>query len=240
MRRILSLTAAACLISPAAFAHAFLGRASLAVGSAVSGSPPALNLTYTEPVEPRFSTVHVTNAPAPPWTMVNPRRWMTAAFCRLSSAAAAGCLRGGVACHFSRHAQDRRAFHVHREPLNDQPRQDHGDGPRPAPGGDSIVTGDGRLHRLDAASRAGGIRQVAKPADQAVVGQRADRSAGGGRWLTIRSATIAAETLSDALDALPVVGLHTRYGNTMLARGALVLVATIPALPARRGRRHDT
>ena len=28
----------------------------------MSGSPPALLLTYTEPVEPLFSTVHVTDA----------------------------------------------------------------------------------------------------------------------------------------------------------------------------------
>ena len=62
MNKILSLAAVACLIGPAAFAHAFLDRASPAVGSEVSGSPPALNLTYTEPVEPLFSTVQVTNA----------------------------------------------------------------------------------------------------------------------------------------------------------------------------------
>jgi methionine-rich copper-binding protein CopC len=62
MNRILVLAAAACLASPAAFAHAFLDRASPAVGSEVTGSPPALNLTYTEPVEPLFSTVHVTDA----------------------------------------------------------------------------------------------------------------------------------------------------------------------------------
>jgi methionine-rich copper-binding protein CopC len=34
------LTAAACLISQMAFAHAFLDRASPAVGSEVTGSPP--------------------------------------------------------------------------------------------------------------------------------------------------------------------------------------------------------
>ena len=61
MNKILSLTAAACLISSAAFAHAFLDRASPAVGSAVAGSPPSIALTYTEPVEPLFSTVQVTD-----------------------------------------------------------------------------------------------------------------------------------------------------------------------------------
>jgi methionine-rich copper-binding protein CopC len=62
VNKILSLTAAACLISQAAFAHAFLDRSSPAVGSAVSASPPALRLTYTEPVEPLFSTIQVTDA----------------------------------------------------------------------------------------------------------------------------------------------------------------------------------
>jgi copper resistance protein C len=62
MSRILVFTAAACLIGQAAFAHAFLDRASPPVGSEVNGSPPALNLTYTEPVEPLFSTVQVTDA----------------------------------------------------------------------------------------------------------------------------------------------------------------------------------
>lgn len=62
MNRFLLLAAAANAISRVAFAHAFLDRASPAVGSEVSGSPPALSLTYTEPVEPLFSTVHVTDA----------------------------------------------------------------------------------------------------------------------------------------------------------------------------------
>jgi methionine-rich copper-binding protein CopC len=56
----------ACLVvllgAGPAFAHAFLDRASPGVGSEVSGSPPALSLTYTEPVEPLFSTVQVTDA----------------------------------------------------------------------------------------------------------------------------------------------------------------------------------
>ncbi len=59
---ILMAAAAACLAGQGAFAHAFLDRASPAVGSAVSGSPTALDLTYTEPVEPLFSTVQVTDA----------------------------------------------------------------------------------------------------------------------------------------------------------------------------------
>ena len=62
MTRTLLLAAIACLINTAAFAHAALDRASPPVGSEVSGSPDAISLTYTEPVEPLFSTVQVTDA----------------------------------------------------------------------------------------------------------------------------------------------------------------------------------
>ncbi len=62
MIRILLTAGAACLIGKAALAHAFLDRASPAVGSEVSGSPPALTLSYSEPVEPLFSTVAVTDS----------------------------------------------------------------------------------------------------------------------------------------------------------------------------------
>ena len=61
VNRLLLLTATACLVNRTAFAHAFLDRASPAVGSEVTGSPPTLTLTYTEPVEPLFSTVRVTD-----------------------------------------------------------------------------------------------------------------------------------------------------------------------------------
>jgi methionine-rich copper-binding protein CopC len=62
MMKVVALVAVMCSIGQMAFAHAFLDRASPAVGSEVSGSPPALNLTYTEPVEPLFSTIFVTNS----------------------------------------------------------------------------------------------------------------------------------------------------------------------------------
>lgn len=45
-----------------AFAHAFLEHASPAVGSEVTGAPSALALTYTEPVEPLFCHIDVTDA----------------------------------------------------------------------------------------------------------------------------------------------------------------------------------
>jgi copper resistance protein C len=61
MKKIL-VAAAACLIGQAAFAHAFLERASPAVGSEVSGPPSVVLLTYSEPVEPLFSSVYVTDA----------------------------------------------------------------------------------------------------------------------------------------------------------------------------------
>ena len=61
MCKVLTLVAAGCLTGQAAFAHAFLDRASPAVGSEITASPPSLKLTYTEPVEPAFSSVQVTN-----------------------------------------------------------------------------------------------------------------------------------------------------------------------------------
>jgi putative copper export protein/mono/diheme cytochrome c family protein len=52
----------------------------------------------------------------------------------------------------------------------------------------------------------------------------------GMAWFAIQSAVIAgAETWSDGLDALPVVAMHTRYGNTLMVRLGLLLVATVLA-----------
>jgi methionine-rich copper-binding protein CopC len=50
-----------CLSSPA-FAHAFLEHASPPVGSELPVSPSAVTITYTEGVEPDFSTIEVQNA----------------------------------------------------------------------------------------------------------------------------------------------------------------------------------
>lgn len=50
-----------CAASPA-FAHAFLKNASPPVGSELPVSPTAVTITYTEGVEPAFSTIEVANA----------------------------------------------------------------------------------------------------------------------------------------------------------------------------------
>jgi methionine-rich copper-binding protein CopC len=42
-----------------AFAHAFLERANPPVGSEIAASPPAVSITFTEGVEPLFSTIEV-------------------------------------------------------------------------------------------------------------------------------------------------------------------------------------
>jgi methionine-rich copper-binding protein CopC len=47
---------------PAALAHAFLDHAEPRVGSTVRGSPAAVRLTFTEPVEKDFSRVEVLDA----------------------------------------------------------------------------------------------------------------------------------------------------------------------------------
>lgn len=44
------------------FAHAFLERASPPVGSEVSAAPSELSITFTEGVEPLFSTIEVDGA----------------------------------------------------------------------------------------------------------------------------------------------------------------------------------
>ncbi len=54
-------SAGVCVAAPAAFAHAFLERASPAVGSTVK-APAELRLTFTEQVEPLFSHVAVQTA----------------------------------------------------------------------------------------------------------------------------------------------------------------------------------
>jgi putative copper export protein/mono/diheme cytochrome c family protein len=60
----------------------------------------------------------------------------------------------------------------------------------------------------------------------------------GAAWFTLQAATIAdADNLSDLLDALPLVALHTRFGNVVLVRVGLLAVATLIPLAARRDAR---
>ena len=43
-------------------AHALLDHAVPAVGATIAGSPPAIELTFSEDVEPAFSSIEVTNS----------------------------------------------------------------------------------------------------------------------------------------------------------------------------------
>jgi hypothetical protein len=64
MRRILVafvVGAVAIGAAPRARAHAFLDRASPAVGSSVPAPPPKVTLWFTQDLEPAFSGVTVTN-----------------------------------------------------------------------------------------------------------------------------------------------------------------------------------
>jgi copper resistance protein C len=55
------LAAAVCLlVAPSVLAHAFLERASPAVGSTIRAAPAEIALRFTENLEPAFSTVSVT------------------------------------------------------------------------------------------------------------------------------------------------------------------------------------
>jgi methionine-rich copper-binding protein CopC len=59
--RYLLLPAMLCMTSPA-FAHAFLQSAIPRVGSESATAPAAVTITFTENVEPDFSTIKVRNA----------------------------------------------------------------------------------------------------------------------------------------------------------------------------------
>jgi copper resistance protein C len=64
MRTLFILAALLCLTlaAPAARAHAFLDHASPLVGSTVSAAPHEVSLTFTQSLEPAFSTAVVTDA----------------------------------------------------------------------------------------------------------------------------------------------------------------------------------
>ncbi|HEV2301848.1 MAG TPA: copper resistance protein CopC [Stellaceae bacterium] len=62
MIRLFLALALLALAAPRAQAHAFLDHASPSVGSTVHGSPPAVQLFYTQNLEPAFSTVQVVDA----------------------------------------------------------------------------------------------------------------------------------------------------------------------------------
>jgi methionine-rich copper-binding protein CopC len=59
MRRLLALLALVFLAASPASAHAFLDHASPAVGSTLQRVPAAINLWFTQELEPAFSSVSV-------------------------------------------------------------------------------------------------------------------------------------------------------------------------------------
>ena len=77
MRRVgvLALVATAALAMPtAAWAHAALLRTEPVASRTINTAPPAVRLTYTEPVEPRFAIVSVTDAAGRQLTSGSPER----------------------------------------------------------------------------------------------------------------------------------------------------------------------
>jgi copper resistance protein C len=62
MRQVYLLAAAALCITSPAFAHAMLERASPPVGSEAASPPHEIVLTFTEGVEPLFSSIEVRTA----------------------------------------------------------------------------------------------------------------------------------------------------------------------------------
>jgi copper resistance protein C len=61
-------------IAPPAWAHAFLERASPPVGSAIAASPPQLAITFTEAVEPLFSSIELHGPNGAPVSVGAPSR----------------------------------------------------------------------------------------------------------------------------------------------------------------------
>ncbi len=60
MIRLLVFAAwALCLTPGTGWAHAFLAHATPAAGSQTRSAPPTVSLTFSEAVEPRFSTIEV-------------------------------------------------------------------------------------------------------------------------------------------------------------------------------------
>ena len=53
------LVLVALLLAPPAFAHAFPRHASPAAGAELETAPRSVTIDFTEPVEPRFSTIEV-------------------------------------------------------------------------------------------------------------------------------------------------------------------------------------
>jgi hypothetical protein len=62
MPRVVVPALAMLTLASTAFAHAFLERASPPVGSEIATSPPEVSITFTEGVEPSFSTIEVRSA----------------------------------------------------------------------------------------------------------------------------------------------------------------------------------
>jgi methionine-rich copper-binding protein CopC len=60
--RSFPFAAALLLVAPAALAHAFLLSADPAAGNTVPAAPHEVRITFTEGVEPGFSTIAVTDA----------------------------------------------------------------------------------------------------------------------------------------------------------------------------------
>ena len=62
MRKLLTALLLLAAAASAAWAHAFLDRASPAVGSTVPTAPKLVSIWFTQPLEPAFSSIEVRDA----------------------------------------------------------------------------------------------------------------------------------------------------------------------------------
>ncbi len=136
MMRAMSLFALAMLSAASpAFAHAMLERASPLVGSEVPAPPHEITLTFTEGVEPLFSTIEVRDAHGATLATGKARTdtGEQSKACRRIAGAWQRHLYGDLARNLGRHAQDRRELPVHREIAHGQPGDRRGSAARRAP-----------------------------------------------------------------------------------------------------------
>jgi methionine-rich copper-binding protein CopC len=91
MARVIVLRLAMLALASPASAHARVERANPPVDGQVSASPPELSITFTEGVEPLFSTIEVRNAKGAEVSTGSPTRRREVSSSRSSSNRAGGC-----------------------------------------------------------------------------------------------------------------------------------------------------
>jgi methionine-rich copper-binding protein CopC len=105
----------ALTLNGSAHAHAMLASASPPVGGAVGAAPRQVTLSFTQGLEPSFSSVQVTDSKGARRYRQSPSQRQYDE--RRSESVVPGDLQGELACAFGRHTQDARKLLVPRRPV---------------------------------------------------------------------------------------------------------------------------